>query len=435
MRSVTAAFATAVGAILVLATATAPGSATQPAVSTVPAPWTPFLLQSTPSQYVLEIDQCGPTMFAVGTITRIGQGSQTYTRGNAFSFSATNGVVTTWEPHVNGTVRSIALSPDCATAYLGGSFTNANGVGVSNLVAVDAVTGAVRTGFLHTANSPVYTVEFTHGQVLVGGRFSTINGQHRTQLASLDPTTGQVTSYANLAISGSYPNYLTRIDNSHISHSGTKMLVEGVFTSIGGQARQQIAMLDLGAGSVTVDPWFSTEFNAVCAPSQSYYLRSAAWSPDDSKVYIATTGYKPPSGPGSDPNGPRDGLCDAAAAYPATAGLVNRLWINYTGCDSYYAVGADANEVFVGGHERWANNPLGCDRAGAGAVSRPGLGSLSPTIGQATAWNPTRSLGHGVVDILTTTAGVWFASDNFSDGAAQTCGGKWNKGGICFFPY
>jgi hypothetical protein len=89
----------------------------------------------------------------------------------------------------------------------------------------------------------------------------------------------------------------------------------------------------------------------------------------------------------------------------------------------------------VAGHERWANNPLACDRAGTGALSRPGIGSLNVSDGQATPWNPTRALGHGADDLVLTSAGLWVASDTFKQGNAQMCAGKFNHGGICFLPY
>jgi hypothetical protein len=377
-------------------------------------------------------------MYVAGQFTAIGQGGHTYTRSNVFSFSATTGAVTAWSPQVIGSgnfVHSIALSPDCTTAYLGGSFSTVNGTAAANIVAVDASTGAVRTGFAHAATNEVDTVQYTHGQVLVGGLFATINGVSRTRFASLDPTTGAVTSYANLAITGAYPNTGTKVFNSQLSHDGSKMLVEGVFTSVAGQPRQQIFMLDLGSTAATVDAWTSSEFSQACSANLSFYVRGANWSPDDATVYIATTGYKPASGPGSATTDRRAGLCDAAAAFPATSAPVSHNWINYTGCDSYYSVAADANNVYVSGHERWANNPLGCDNAGPGALSRPGIASISPTLGQATSWNPTRSLGYGSVQLLVTSAGLWVASDTFSDGNAQNCGGFTNHGGICFFPY
>jgi hypothetical protein len=373
-------------------------------------------------------------MYAVGTISAIKQGSTSYTRNNAFSFSQTTGQVSNWDPNVNGTVNDIAFSPDCSTAYLGGKFTSVGGQAAANLAAVDTTTGVLRTSFRHSATAAVYTVDYAQGQVLVGGAFSKVNGAARTEFASLDPSTGVVTPYANLAISGQYPNSSHRIDNSQLSHSGTKLLVEGVFTTINGASRQQMAVFDLGTTSVTLDGWNAPELANPCVSNQSYYTRAGAWSPDDTRIYGASTGYHPLSGPGSGTNQPRAGLCDSAFAFSATASAQSTLWINYTGCDSYYAVVADASNVYVGGHERWANNPNGCDAAGPGALSRPGMADLDANSGQATSWNPTRSLGHGADDMVLTSAGLWVASDNFSDGLAQKCGGQTNHGGICFLP-
>jgi hypothetical protein len=419
-------------AIFALAVAAPVDAASVSQVKSVPAAFTPWLLPHPVYQRVQKFRTCNGLMYAVGNISAIGQGSHTYHRGNAFSFNAATGAVTSWDPHVNGMVHAIAMSPDCSTAYLGGTFTKVNGVAARDLVAVDARSGVVRTGFAHTAGGVVQTLQYTHGQVIAGGRFLTINGVARTRLASLNPSTGAVTSYLHLPISGSYPRTATQVYNSQLSHARDRMLVEGVFTSFGGAARRQIAMLRLGTTSATLAGWFPPELNRAC--SISFYVRAAAWSPDDATVYVATTGERPVAGPGSAFNDPRSGPCDAATAFPSTGGSVGHKWVNYTGCDSYYAVVADSTEVFVGGHERWADNRLSCDSPGPGAVSRPGLGSLSAATGHATSWNPTRSLGAGADDMVLTGAGLWVASDTWTDGLAQRCGGRPRHGGICFLP-
>src|SRR5919198_4447585 len=113
---------------------------TTAAVGTTPASWTPYLLPNPVDQVVEELEPCNGTMYAVGAMTAIGRGSATYTRSNAFSFSETTGEMTSWAPQFNGKVRSIAFSPDCSTAYLGGMFTSVNGMAASRIVAVDAVT-------------------------------------------------------------------------------------------------------------------------------------------------------------------------------------------------------------------------------------------------------------------------------------------------------
>jgi hypothetical protein len=99
------------------------------------------------------------------------------------------------------------------------------------------------------------------------------------------------------------------------------------------------------------------------------------------------------------------------------------------GCDSYFAVAADDNDVYVAGHERWQDNPLACDRKGPGAVDRPGLGGLDPVSGLTTSWLPQHARGLGSDDAIVTSnpAGLWIASDNF-DGS-DTCGGQYGKAG------
>jgi hypothetical protein len=266
--------------------------------------------------------------------------------------------------------------------------------------------------------------------LLAGGVFTSIAGVARTRFASLDPATGKTTSYVNLDIEGGYGNATKRIYNSQLSHFGTKLLVEGVFTSIAGASRQQVAVLDLGSSSVSVDGWNAPEFDQACDLSAwPFYAHAANWSPDDSTIYVATAGYKPDNSSGA------GGLCDALSSFSATSSTQTHRWINYTGCDSLFGVVADANNVYITGHERWANNPHGCDSAGPGAVARPGLGDINPSTGQATSWNPTRSLGVGGDDLALTSAGLWVASDNYSTGKEQQCGHQTNHGGICFLPY
>jgi hypothetical protein len=401
------------------ALAAAPGPAGQTSAS-----FTPWLLKTTARQVVRQLAQCGSTMYAVGSFSAIGQGTSTYTRYDAFSFNATTGAMTSWAPVANGEVHTIAFSPDCSTAYLGGHFTTINGVAAKHIAAIDTATGTVfKPGFKDNINGDVLTLQYTtaHG-LLIGGKFTKVNGVARTMLASVDPTTGTTSAYANLAISGVYPGETTKIFQSNISNSGTRMLVTGVFTSIGGQPRQQVAILDLGSTAVTVDGWYATLFNMPCVNNESFYAEAAAWSPDDGTIYTADTGAQGP-------------LCDVAAAFPSTATTVSPLWINATGRDSLYAVAADANDVYIAGHERWANNPLGLDTAGPGALVRPGVAALSPPDGQATSWDPTRSRGVGATEVYLTDAGVWIASDNGQDGLSQECGGRSDRGGICFLPY
>jgi hypothetical protein len=431
--------------LVVAALSVAATSSAAPAgpAGTSPAAGTPALSSADTNQYIRQLVPCGNTMYAVGTISAITQNGSTYTRTGAFSFSATAPyTLTSWAPSIDGTVNSIGfVGGDCSSAYIGGKFTTVNGTAAQNLAKVNTTTGAVDPAFKHAATGQVQTVLGVGGHLFVGGQFSKVNGSANPFYASLNPATGSDDGYLRLGISGNYvyPGVKanpTRVYNQQLSHSGTKLLVEGDFTSVAGQSRQQVFMLDLGPTGATLDPWNSSEFYVNCAVGVPFFLQDAAWSVDDETVYVATTGYKPidqPDGPTA-----RTGLCDAAAAFPAAPTTVSHTWINYTGCDSLYAVGADATTVYVGGHQQYMSNPYGCpfgaapSNAGPGSVATGGMAGLSVGAGTVT-WHPGRARGKGADDIVVTDAGVWIASDN--DKNANTCAGQPGHAGICFMPY
>lgn len=418
-------------------------------VSGTPAAGTPALNTTGTTEQIRQLVQCGGTMYAVGTFTSIRRYSTVYSRNNIFSFSATSPfMMTSWNPNVNGVVNSIAFNgTDCSDAYIGGDFTSVDGTAVKNIAEIDTTTGAVVPGFGHNASGQVETLLVYRTHLLVGGYYKSINGSSADPyMTSLNPSTGVDDGFIHLNISGNYnfPGVAsngTRVYNQQLSHGGTLDLVEGDFTSVGGLGRQQIFMLDLSGSSAKVTGWTSPEFDGSegnlpggypyqCATVEPFYLQAASWSPDDSTIYIATTGYKPWNLPAG--SYPRSGLCDAAAAFPSTQQSVLHKWINYTGCDSLYSTAADASTAYFGGHERWSENPDGCDAAGPGAISAPGMEGLSPSTGLLT-FNPTRGRGYGADDMLLTGAGLWIASDNF-DGSNQ-CGGVSGHSGICFLPY
>ena len=459
------------------------GSGTQPpagVVSPDPATNTPHLkaTQDNPVEQIRQLVQCGNTMYAVGSFSDILKGSTTYPRENIVSFEATSPyTVTSWAPDVVGSVgnggdnaiNSIAfVGGNCSDAYIGGNFTSIDGTAVKNIAEISTTTGNVVSTFGHSAGGAVQTLLGVGGHLLVGGSFPSINGSSADPyFASLNPTTGQDDGFVHLNISGNYqfpcsgagcngssasPNS-TKVFNQALSHSGTLDLVMGDFTSVGGLPRQQIFMLDVSGTSATVTGWTSPQWDGSqgeatpsdptngwpyqCAGVEPFYIQAAAWSPNDSTVYIGTTGYHPNNWPVGET--PRNGLCDAAAAFPSTQTTVYDTWINEIGCDSLYSAAADANAAYFAGHERFTDNPNDCDALGPGGYNAPGMEGLASASGDSfldsagTAGYYSRARGLGADDMLVTSAGLWIASDNF-DGS-QTCGPDTNLSGICFLPY
>jgi hypothetical protein len=412
-----------------------PANATSP-VSSKPAAGTPHLVPTSTTETVRQLVKCGSMMYAVGSFTTIGQGSKTYARNHVFSFRATAPyTVSRLNVNVNGEVNSIAFNKNkgCADAYIGGSFTSVHGTAASNIAEINTSTGAVVSTFGRDANNAVYTLLGYQNHLLAGGKFTRINGFGRNYYASLNPNSGKDDGFLRLSISGRVPNDPAKIYNQQLSHGGNLLLVEGNFTSVGGQPRQQIFMANLSGSTAKVTSWTSPEFSQHCASSESFYVRAAAWSPNDGTVYVATTGKRLLGSSGF----PLTGLCDAAAAFPATQRSVSHKWIEYSGCDSYYSVAADSSAVYAAGHPRWAWNRNGCNNAGPGAIPDVGLQGLQPGNGHVI----TNSGGQArysmsranADDMLVTSAGLWIASSNRF--GSSLCGGVGGHAGICFLPY
>jgi hypothetical protein len=410
-------------------------------VSATPATSTPHLLTTTSTtEQIRQLVPCGGTMYAVGTFSTIRRGSTNYARTDIFSFSASAPyTVTSWAPKVvgststgeNGTnaVNSIAFAGgNCSVAYIGGHFTSVNGTSVSNIAAISTSTGNVISTFGHSANGGVNTLAAVNGHLLAGGTFTSVNGANVPYMVSLSPSTGKSDGFLNLSISGSM------VYNQQLSHGGTLDLVEGAFSSAGGQTRHQMFMLNVGGTKASVTGWYSPDFNVSCVTT--FWARAASWSPDDSTVYVATTGFHISGGSS---NGPQTGPCDVALAYPATQASVNHKWINFTGCDSLYATAADSKGAYFAGHERWSMNQEACDTLGPGGYNAPGMEGLDPANGHLyvnkanTAGFYSRARGLGADDMLFTSAGLWIASDNAF--GSSTCGGVSGLAGICFLPY
>jgi hypothetical protein len=146
------------------------------------------------------------------------------------------------------------------------------------------------------------------------------------------------------------------------------------------------------------------------------------FAPDGSYFVVVTTGSY----------GGTSQLCDSAARWETnkTGAGQAPTWVNYTGGDTLLSVAVTGAAVYVGGHQRWQNNPQGRDFAGPGAVSREGLAALNPSStgkGLALSWNPTRTRGHGVEALVATPTGLWVGSDTDQLG-------KEYHGRIGFFP-
>lgn len=408
-----------------LAVGAPPAAAT---VTSQPASWTPQIVS--PNAHVRKLVKCGHLMYVGGHFTQVSMRGRTYYRRNLFSFNLRTHQMTRWNPKVHGTVNSIALSPACGIAFLGGDFTRVHGLSARNLAAVRTTSNRVERRFRHHADGVVNTVSIIqHGRrLIVGGAFHAINGSRRSYLAALSTGTGRVTRYLHFAVTGRVGGRRTHtyVYNSQVSPNGRALLIEGSFTRVAHRVRHQLAEINLGTTRARVNRWHNRKLNTTTC-SRNFYGRDAAFSPNERTIYLTST-----AGTGTSPF--CGGAVSAFTNNPrGNTTPVRWKWSNYTGQDSLYAVAASADNVYIGGHERYANNARTANGtcATADCVSRVGIGDISARTGKATVWNPGRSRGIGVDDLVITRGGLWVASDTYYD--SVECAGQYHPG-ICFFP-
>ncbi len=371
-----------------------------------------------PAIYALA--QSGSTMYAGGALHLVQDARRTtsYLRHNLFSFSATDGSMTTFAPSLDGEVWAIEAVG--SSLYVGGYFQTVDGLARRGIVKMDAATGAVDTTFNASFTSGgVQEIELVNGRLVVGGTFP-------QRLLALNPSTGADTGYVDIPITGKVASNAgrTNVYRFAVSPDGSRLVGIGNFTSVGGQARSRAFMLSLGAASATLNAWYYQPLTKMCrATKLPAYLRGVDFSPDGKWFVIDSTGYVPATdaGIGTD-------LCDAAARFETGIATPSKpTWINYTGGDTLHSVAVTGSVVYVQGHQRWLDNPDGRDFAGPGATSRPGIGALDPVTGHTIGWNPTKTRGVGGKAFLVTPAGLWVGSDG------TRFNGEYRKG-IAFAP-
>ncbi|MGH9297921.1 MAG: hypothetical protein ACRDZP_08105, partial [Acidimicrobiales bacterium] len=411
-------------------------------VSAVPASYTPEVLGGN----VDAITGVGPEMVIGGSFaTGISQtrSSATIPQNYIFAMDATTGVISSaFAPVLNGSVETLVPGPTTGygdpTVYVGGVFSTVNGQKSSHIVLLDLTNGMQVTSFRPPGlNGDVSTAVLTNGQLVIGGHFTTAGSQTVDGIASLNPSTGALTNYVSFGGVQGHHNWTPQcgcakgavgVTKIVASPNGTRMVVIGNFLVAGGAARNQVAMLDLSSSSATVDPnWATSLYSASCAAwAYDSYIRDVAFSPDGSYFAIVATG----GGGAPQPNA--EG-CDSVARFETTStgSSVAPTWADYTGNDTIFSVVIDNSAIYIGGHQRWLNNPYGSDYAASGAVPRPGLAAIDPSNGLPYSWNPGRNpRGVAVYAMYVSASGLWIGSNTQYIGNYQ-----YYRARLAFFPY
>jgi hypothetical protein len=370
-------------------------------VSANPVDFTPHVLDGT----VWAIAVVGDTVVVGGSFTQVTDSAktQTYARRNIFAYGLTDGVVRPFAPSVDGAVYALSAGAG-GTVYLGGAFKHVNGTAQRGLARVSLAGGQRIASFGAKINwGDVRAMTAKGSRLYVGGTFSAINGVGRVGLARLNATTGAVDAGFDAKLSAPGLDR-TRVEHFDVSPDGRNLIAIGALLKAGTADRTQIALFEVSGPTAKLANWYTDAYKPACMKGFATYLRQVKFSPDGRYFVVAATGRA------SSPTK----LCDSAARFEvAGTGRHNPTWVQRTGGDSLYAVAVTGAAVYLGGHQRYLDNPFGSDAKGPGpgAVSRVGIGAVSPVTGKALSWNPTRTRGVGVRAFVSTPQGLIVGSD------------------------
>ncbi|GAA3351352.1 hypothetical protein GCM10020358_80730 [Amorphoplanes nipponensis] len=388
-------------AALLGATPAAADMAQTAVVSANPVDFTPHVLDGT----VWALAVVGDTVVVGGTFTKVQDSARrtTYARKNIFAYGLRDGAVRAFAPAVDGAVYALTAGPT-NTVYLGGGFKTVNGAAQRGVARVAVGTGARITGFGARINwGDVRALKARAGKLYLGGTFSAVNNVKRVGLARVNAGSGAVDAGFDAKLSAPGLSR-TRVEHFDITPDGSRLIAIGALLRSGTATRTQIAMFNVSGATAALMSWYTDAYQAECLKGFDTYLRQVKFSPDGRYFVVAATGRA------SSPTK----LCDSAARFETGGGgKHNPTWVQRTGGDSLYAVAVTGSAVYVGGHQRYLDNPYGTDAKGAGpgAVERVGIGALNPSTGKALAWNPSRDRGVGVRAFQVVPQGLIVGSD------------------------
>ncbi|MFB9378399.1 LamG-like jellyroll fold domain-containing protein [Kineococcus gynurae] len=200
-------------------------------------------------------------------------GTNETARSNLLAYDITTGnLISSWAPTLNSTGLGITASPDGSRIYVVGNFTSVNGIKRYRVVALDATTGAVITSFNAGADYRVRGIVATNDTVYLGGAFSSVGGQARSRLAAVSAATGAVLPWAPAADA----EVMAMV---RPAATPNQIVVAGRFSTLNGDSSLGSGALDATTGAT--QPWAVQAQANDYGPNAAIYSLST----DGSTVY------------------------------------------------------------------------------------------------------------------------------------------------------
>jgi PKD repeat protein len=228
----------------------------------------------------------GNTVYATGSFTQarppgvaVG-GTGSVARSNLLAYDITTGnLITSFNHTLSAQGRRIAASPDGSRVYVGGDFTTVDGQTRNHIAAFNTATGALDPNFKPSVNNIVNAISVAqNGTVYMGGSFTFVNGLARTRLAAVSAAGVLSTTWTPTADDETVFALVVAPDQSRV-------IVGGKFSSLDGQPYVGVGSVDATSGALM--PWAYQPFVARNGGGYSYVTDLTT---DGSVIYASDDG-------------------------------------------------------------------------------------------------------------------------------------------------
>jgi hypothetical protein len=332
----------------------------------------------------------GTTLYVGGDFSNAIVGNKRYPRARLAAINTETGALLPWAPTADATVRALSVDPDLGTVYAGGSFATVDGQPRTALAALDPTTGDLGL-FNHAIQGTVRALAAGSGRVFAAGRMTALDGQAAANVVAFTSATGLVD-----------PMFHASTDDvvDALNATSSRLYLGGLFKVVDGlPGTPKLVALDpvTGARDLTFRPKIAIRvFGIAVGPNGVYTAmggqggRAIAFGFDGTPVWTTTA----------------DGDVQAVA-------ILNDV-------------------VYLGGHfdNVCASNVNGVQGTCVdGSVWRVKLAAVDATNGMLLPWDPHGNGVNGVVTLTANPASGAVASGAVASGAVAAGGEFTTMGG------
>ncbi|SFT69773.1 PKD domain-containing protein [Geodermatophilus amargosae] len=165
-------------------------------------------------------------------------------RSNLLAYDIRTGeLITSFAPTLDGQVLALAASPDGSRLYVGGDFGRVNGQVRTRIAAFSATTGELVADFRPAVSGQVSAIAATDSTVYFGGTVTAVGSVARTRLAAVSAANGALAAWAPQP--GGTANQIMAITLA----GSNQVVVAGRFGTLNGTATSGVGAVDATSGA------------------------------------------------------------------------------------------------------------------------------------------------------------------------------------------